>query len=248
VQFLARDNELKVIECNVRASRSFPFVSKVIGKDFAREAVRCMLGRPGPTEGGSLDLGHVGVKVPQFSFGRLAGADPFLGVEMASTGEVACLGMDLDDALIKAMWSVGIRPPRRGVLLSLGKLPDKYRFLEEARLLSRMGLALYATSGTAQTLAEENVVHHVVARSAEEPGPSAREMLETGKVDLVVNIPRSFDAQGRPDGYEIRRAAVDLGVALLTDIHVARLFVRAVARLGGGEVNVKAWGDYVSPV
>ncbi len=243
VQFLARDNDVKVIECNVRASRSFPFVSKVTGKDFAREAVRCMLGHGGAVDGRALDLDHVGVKVPHFSFGRLAGADPFLGVEMASTGEVACLGRDLDEALLKAMWSVGIRPPRRGVLLSLGTLPDKYKFQEEARMLARMGLALYATSGTAKMLANEGLVHDVVARSAEESGRSAREMLEAGESDLVINIPRTFDAAGRPDGYEIRRAAVDLGVPLITDVHLGRLFVRAVERTRREEMRVRNWGS-----
>ena len=245
VQFLARDNEVKVIECNLRASRSLPFVSKVTGRDFAREALRCMLGHPGEVDRRPLEIDHVGVKVPQFSFGRLAGADPFLGVEMASTGEVACLGADLDEALLKAMGSVGIRAPRRGVLLSLGKLPDKYRFVEEARALARMGLALFATSGTAQMLREEGLDHEVVARSAEEPGRGARGVLEAGKVDLVINIPRTFDAEGRPDGYAIRRAAVDLGVALITDVHVARLFVRAVVRYGDERMPVRSWGSYV---
>jgi carbamoyl-phosphate synthase large subunit len=204
-----------------------------------------MLGHPPDTVSNGLEVDHVGVKVPQFSFGRLAGADPFLGVEMASTGEVACLGADLDEALLKAMWSVGIRPPRRGVLLSLGKLPDKYRFRDEARTLTRMGLTLFATSGTAQMLTEEGLAHEVVARSAEEPGPIARGVIESGRVDLVVNIPRSFDAEGRPDGYEIRRAAVDRGVPLITDVHVARLFVRAVARQRAMPMPVRSWGSYL---
>ena len=247
VQFLARNNDVKVIECNLRASRSFPFVSKVTGKDFAREAMRCMLGRHDPAmDAHTLDLDHVGVKAPQFSFGRLAGADPFLGIEMASTGEVACLGRDLDEALLKAMWAVGVRPPRRGVLLSLGTLSEKYRFQQEAHMLAGMGLALYATSGTSALLAEEGIAHRVVARSGEEGGASAHEALESGEIDLVINIPRSFDPAGRPDGYEIRRAAVDLGIALITDPHLARLFVRAAAHYRAQDLPVRHWGTYVA--
>jgi carbamoyl-phosphate synthase large subunit len=244
VQFLARDNDVKVIECNARASRSFPFVSKVIGTDLAKEAVRCMLGQPGEPDQRTLELDHVAVKVSQFSFGRLAGADPFLGVEMTSTGEVACMGRDLDEALLKAMWSVGVRPPRRGVLLSLGKLPDKYRFRDEAHLLSRLGLSLFATLGTSDMLRVEGLWHELVARSPEERGTTAREEMEGGKIDLVINIPRSFDAEGRPDGYDIRRAAVDLGIALITDIHLARLFVRAIVRSKLDDISVRHWGSH----
>ncbi len=245
VQFLARNNAVKVIECNVRASRSFPFVSKVTGNDFAREAMRRMLGTTGHLENRALELDHVGVKAPQFSFGRLAGADPYLGVEMASTGEVGCLGDDLHEALLRAMWSVQIKPPRRGVLLSLGALHDKYRFLEEARLLAGMRLALFATSGTATMLREGGVECQVLARSSEEPGLSAREAMEKGLVDLVINIPRTFDESGRPDGYEIRRAAVDLGVPLITDIDLARAFVLAQAHLGPAAMKVRDWASYL---
>ncbi|HEY3821747.1 MAG TPA: carbamoyl-phosphate synthase (glutamine-hydrolyzing) large subunit [Polyangiaceae bacterium] len=244
VQFLARHNEVKVIECNVRASRSFPFVSKVTGNDFAREAMRRMLGKDGRIENRALDLDHVGVKAPQFSFGRLAGADPYLGVEMASTGEVACLGEDLHEALLKAMWSVQIKPPRRGVLLSLGTPHDKYRFQDEARLLAGMKLPLFATSGTAAMLREDGVHCEVVARSSEEDGRTAREAMEMGLVDLVINIPRTFDENGRPDGYEIRRAAVDLGVPLITDIDLARAFVYAQARAGAQALTVRDWASY----
>jgi carbamoyl-phosphate synthase large subunit len=244
VQFLARNNEVKVIECNVRASRSFPFVSKVTGNDFAREAMRRMLGTTGRVENHALDLDHVGVKAPQFSFGRLAGADPYLGVEMASTGEVGCLGEDLHEALLRAMWSVQIRPPRRGVLLSLGTLHDKYRFQDEARLLAGMRLPLFATSGTASMLRDDGVECQVLARSAEEEGVSARGAMERGLVDLVINIPRTFDESGRPDGYEIRRAAVDLGVPLITDIDLARAFVQAQAHFGHNALSVRDWASY----
>jgi carbamoyl-phosphate synthase large subunit len=248
VQFLARHNEVKVIECNVRASRSFPFVSKVTGNDFAREAMRRMLGRSDRVENRALDLDHVGVKAPQFSFGRLAGADPYLGVEMASTGEVGCLGDDLHEALLKAMWSVQIKPPRRGVLLSLGTPHDKYRFQDEAQLLAAMKLPLFATSGTAQMLRDDGIACEVLARSSEEEGRSARDAIEKGLVDLVINIPRTFDESGRPDGYEIRRAAVDLGVPLITDIDLARAFIQAYAhthaRHGDEAIRVKDWSSY----
>jgi carbamoyl-phosphate synthase large subunit len=249
VQFLARHNEVKVIECNLRASRSFPFVSKVTGTDFARVAMRRMLGvGRGKLDAHTLELDHVGVKAPQFSFGRLAGADPFPGIEMSSTGEAACLGDELEDALLKALASVGLRPPANGVLLSLGKPEEKYRFVEEARMLAQMGLALYATSGTERMLAEASVATRTVARStseAEQSGaPLARQLMEERAIDLVINIARTFDAAGHPDGYEIRRYAVDRGIGLITDIDLARLFVQAVWRWRDRALPARAWNSY----
>ena len=171
-----------------------------------------------------------------------------LGVEMASTGEVGCLGDDLHEALLKAMWAVQIKPPRRGVLLSLGTPHDKYRFQDEAQLLASMKLPLFATSGTASMLREDGIQCEVLARSAEEVGRSAREVIEKGLVDLVINIPRTFDESGRPDGYEIRRAAVNLGVPLITDIDLARAFVQAVAHAhghhGNEAIRIKDWNSY----
>jgi carbamoyl-phosphate synthase large subunit len=230
VQFLARHNDVKVIECNLRASRSFPFVSKMTGNNFAREAMRRMLGLGGPVTNKAFDIERVGVKASQFSFGRLAGADPFLGVEMRSTGEVACIGQDLHEALLKALWATGLRRPLKGVLLSLGPYQEKYRFEEEARLLAGMGLKLFATSGTATILGEAGITCATVGRTGEANFPSAVAKLDDGSIDLVVNVPRMFDEHGRPDGSEIRRRAVDRGIPLITDIDLARLFVQAMAR------------------
>jgi carbamoyl-phosphate synthase large subunit len=248
VQFLARRNEVKVIECNLRASRSFPFVSKMTGNNFAREAMRRMLGLGGTVVNRAFDIERVGVKASQFSFGRLAGADPFLGVEMRSTGEVACVGQDLHEALLKALWSTGLRRPLKGVLLSLGPYQEKYRFEEEARLLAGMGLKLFATSGTAAILSQAGITCEALGRRGEAGLPSALAKLDDGSIDLVVNVPRMFDEQGRPDGSEIRRRAVDRGIPLITDIDLARLFVQAMARHSDASLASKpaTWRELLS--
>jgi carbamoyl-phosphate synthase large subunit len=251
VQMLARNNDVKVIECNLRASRSFPFVSKVLGTNFIREATRLMLGAP-PTgierRRSPIDLEYVAVKAPQFSFRRLSGVDPILGVEMASTGEVACFGDDVDEALLKAMMATGFRVPRRGVLLSLGPVGDKYRFAEEARALAAMGLPLYATPGTAEILRAEGIACE--ATDKDEGGgarPTAMSLMAAGKIDLVINIPREWDERGRPDGFRIRRAAVDLEIPLVCDLWVARQCVKAMRRHGLDDLAVKPWSAYLHP-
>jgi carbamoyl-phosphate synthase large subunit len=250
VQLLCRDNDVKVIECNLRASRSLPFVSKVLGRDFIRAATRIMLGEdPGVSmDAGTLfDLGFVAVKAPQFSFGRLSGADPVLGIEMASTGEVACMGDDADEALLKAMLATGFRAPRSGVLLSLGPMGDKYRFAEDARALLRLGLALFATAGTAEVLRAEGIDCRVAGKSGTEDGvdgPDALELMRSKQVDLVINIPREFDERGRPDGYRIRRAAIDMNVSLVTDLCVARKLVRALTRKWVQDLYPRSLGEY----
>jgi carbamoyl-phosphate synthase large subunit len=250
VQLLCRDNDVKVIECNLRASRSLPFVSKVLGRDFIRAATRIMLGEePGVSmDAGTLfDLGFVAVKAPQFSFGRLSGADPVLGIEMASTGEVACMGDDADEALLKAMLATGFRAPRSGVLLSLGPMGDKYRFAEDARALLRLGLALFATAGTAEVLRAEGIDCRVAGKSGTEDGvdgPDALDLMRSKQVDLVINIPREFDERGRPDGYRIRRAAIDMNVSLVTDLCVARKLVRALTRKWVQDLYPRSLGEY----
>jgi carbamoyl-phosphate synthase large subunit len=250
VQLLCRDNDVKVIECNLRASRSLPFVSKVLGRDFIRAATRIMLGEePGVSmDAGTLfDLGFVAVKAPQFSFGRLSGADPVLGIEMASTGEVACMGDDADEALLKAMLATGFRAPRSGVLLSLGPMGDKYRFAEDARALLRLGLALFATAGTAEVLRAEGIDCSVAGKSGTEDGvdgPDALDLMRSKQVDLVINIPREFDERGRPDGYRIRRAAIDMNVSLVTDLCVARKLVRALTRKWVQDLYPRSLGEY----
>jgi carbamoyl-phosphate synthase large subunit len=246
MQFLAVENEVKVIECNLRASRSFPFVSKVTGTNYIREATRRMMGLKGPVTNNSLDLDYVAVKAAQFSFSRLAGADPTLGVEMASTGEVGCLGDDLHEALLKALIATGFRIPRKGVLLSLGPVADKYRFEREARMLQSKGLALYATPGTAVVLREKGIEVEVGHKEGDGGAPLALDLLRQGKVDLVINIPRSYDGQGRPDGYRIRRLAVDLGIPLLTNFQLARLAVEAFHRYDTSDLKPLDWATYLA--
>ena len=234
-QFLARRNAVKVIECNLRASRSLPFVSKVTGRNFAAEAMRRMLGVRRPVTNDSLDLDHVGVKAPMFSFSRLIGADPVLGVEMMSTGEVGCIGSDLHEALLHGLRAAGMRFPRKGVLLSLGPLADKYWFAEEARSLAgELELPIYATAGTAEMLQALDIPCQSVAKDGAGEGPTAMDLIDDAHIDLVINIPREYDEQGRPDGYQIRRRAIDAGVPLITDLQLARALVESLPPAAAG--------------
>jgi carbamoyl-phosphate synthase large subunit len=245
VQFLARHNSVKVIECNLRASRSFPFVSKVCGENFAAEAMRRMLGVRRDIVNASLDLDFVGVKTAMFSFSRLSGADPMLGVEMLSTGEVGCLGRDLSEALLHGLIATGMRLPRVGVLLSLGPVADKYWFADEARTLAQvLELPIYATRGTAEMLADVGIDCTMVEKH-DGDGLSAMDVIDRRLVDLVINIPREYDAQGRPDGYLIRRRAADSGVPLVTDLQLARAMVEAMRARRRESLDVHAWNDYV---
>ncbi len=249
VQLLSRHNDVKVIECNLRASRSFPFVSKVLGTNFVREATRVMLGAP-PTPAiiDPLNLDYVAVKAPMFSFRRLGGVDPILGVEMASTGEVACFGEDIDEALLKAMVATGFRFPSKGVLLLLGPVGDKYLFSEEARDLLRQGLKLYATPGTAKILQAESIQCEVVSKDgASDALAGAEQLMRAGAIDLVISIPREYDAAGKRDGFRIRRCATDLEIPLVTDLPLARRVVRAMGRYALDDLKTKPWSRYLSP-
>ena len=246
VQFLAKHNAVKVIECNLRASRSFPFVSKVTGKNFAGEAMRRMLGVSKPVSNNSLDLDYVGVKVPMFSFSRLVGADPMLGVEMASTGEAGCLGNDVHEALLHGLIATGFRFPEKGVLLSLGPLADKYWFTDEARVIAdELKLPIYATEGTAEMLVNLGINCQAVEKKSGQ-GLSGLDVIQDGKVDLVINIPREYDSLGRPDGFLIRRQAVDAGVPLITDLQLARAVVEALRQKAPNALPVLAWNDYLA--
>jgi carbamoyl-phosphate synthase large subunit len=245
IQFLARHNQVKVIECNLRASRSFPFVSKVTGQNYAAEAMRRMLKVRREVTNRSLDLDYVGVKAPMFSFGRLLGADPVLGVEMASTGEVGCLGRDLHEALLNALVSTGFRFPERGVLLSLGPLADKYSFADEAKIIDEeLRLPIYATAGTAEMLQTLGIRCVPVAKT-ESGETSAVALIEAKAVDLVINVPREYDSLGRPDGYYIRRSAVDHGVPLITDLQLARAVIDALRVKKPGGLRLVAWNDFL---
>ena len=258
IQMLHRDGVVKVIECNLRASRSLPFVSKVTGRNYARAATRIMLGEtPGMEHRPHFDLEHVGVKVPQFSFSRLGGADPMLGVEMASTGEVGCVSESFHEALLHGMFATGFRRPEKGVLLSLGPQRCKEGFVDTARtMVEYLGLTIYATKGTSDALRKHDIETIEVARIHSESRPlgqgfgagglpSALDLIDQGKVDLVVNVPVAFDPEGRPDGYLVRRRAVDRGVPLLTDPRLAQHVVEALATHPKGTLRAVAWNDFL---
>jgi carbamoyl-phosphate synthase large subunit len=249
LQLLSRNNDVKVIECNLRASRSFPFVSKALGQNFITEAVRLMLGAPRTTARyrNPVDLDYVVVKAPMFSFRRLSGADTVLGVEMASTGEVGCFGDDGDEAFLKAMIASGFTIPTRGVLLSLGPVAAKYRFVDDARILKALGLRLYATPGTAEVLNAEDLGCQALAKNDQDrSNPQAIDVMRAGHIDLVINIPREWDEKGRPDGFRIRRAAVDLEIPLLTDQWLARRVIQALTKYTMQTLRVAPWSDYLS--
>jgi carbamoyl-phosphate synthase large subunit len=245
IQFLAKGNEVSVIECNLRASRSFPFVSKVLRANFIDTAVAVMMGRPVPVQNVSAtDLEYVGVKAPQFSFTRLEGADPVLGVEMASTGEVGCLGDDFEEAFLKALLSVGFRLPVRKVLLSTGPIEQKAAFLESARMLRELGVALYATHGTAAFLRANGLEATELYWPDEAQSPNTLEILGGRAVDLVINIPKHSGEEELANDYRIRRSAADFGIPLITNLQVAQRLVEALAKKRLDELQIKSWQEY----
>ncbi|MDE7468132.1 MAG: carbamoyl phosphate synthase large subunit, partial [Muribaculaceae bacterium] len=246
IQFLAKDNDIKVIECNLRASRSFPFVSKVLKINFIDIATRIMLGEDVEKPAKSaFDLDYVGIKASQFSFSRLQGADPVLGVDMASTGEVGTLGEMTSEAVLKSLLSVGQRIPQKGVMLSCGNAKHKAAMLDAARLLDKRGFKLYATTGTHRFLADNGVKSTEVFKPSEpDKHPQALEILHNHDVDLVVNIPRDLSSDEISNGYRIRRAAIDLNIPLLTNARLASAFIRAFTSLTPDTVEIKSWDEY----
>lgn len=246
IQYLAKGNEIKVIECNLRASRSFPFVSKVLKINFIELATRIMLGLPveKPHEN-AFDLDYVGIKASQFSFNRLQKADPVLGVDMASTGEVGCLGDDLSEAVLTSMLSVGQRIPAKNILLSTGTPKQKVAMLDAAKMLARKGYSLFATGGTHRFLEENNIPSTLVYWPSEEgKQPQALTMLHEKKIDMVVNIPRDLSAGELDNGYKIRRAATDLNVPLITNARLASAFIEAFCTLSIDDIEIKSWQEY----
>ena len=246
IQFLAKGNEIKVIECNLRASRSFPFVSKVLKLNFIELATRIMLGqRVEKPNKSAFDLDYVGIKASQFSFARLQKADPVLGVDMMSTGEVGCLGDDTNEAVLKSMLSVGYRIPERSVLLSTGGYKQKVDMLDAAQLLHNKGYALYATQGTHDMLAENGIPSTLVFWPTDEgEQPQALDLLHERKIDMVVNINKNLTAGELTNGYRLRRAAIDLNIPLLTNARLASAFITAFCTLPIEDLQIKSWAEY----
>ena len=253
IQYMARENDILVIECNLRASRSFPFVSKVLKLNMIDLATKVMLGLPVEKPSKNLfDLDYVGIKASQFSFNRLQKADPVLGVDMASTGEVGCIGDNTDTALLKAMLSVGHRIPKKTVLLSTGGAKQKADMLDAARMLVAHGYELYATAGTSKYLTDNGVENRRVLWPSEignhaadtQSIPSALDLLHNHQIDMVVNIPKDLTTHELTNGYKIRRAAIDLNVPLITNARLAAAFIEAFCKVGIKGIGIKAWSEY----
>jgi len=245
IQFLARDNDIKVIECNLRASRSMPFVSKVLKTNLIELATKVMLGLPAEKPKKSVfELDYVGVKAPQFSFSRLAKADPVLGVDMSSTGEVGCIGEGFYEAILKAMFSVGYRVPQKSILLSTGPARSKVELLNSARALRERGHKLYATRGTQQFLQNAGVEAHVAYWPDEKNSPNTIDLIRSREVDLVVNIPKDLSDAELNNDYTIRRSAVDFNVPLITNARLASAFILAFCRMSIDDLKIKSWDEY----
>ena len=245
IQYMARDNDILVIECNLRASRSFPFVSKVLKLNLIDLATKVMLGLPVEKPHKNLfDLDYVGIKASQFSFNRLQKADPVLGVDMASTGEVGCIGDNTNTALLKAMLSVGHRIPKKTVLLSTGSAKQKAEMLDAARMLVEHGYELYATGGTSKYLADNGIDNTLVHWPSDSGQPQALDLLHQHKIDMVVNIPKNLTSHELTNGYKIRRAAIDLNVPLITNSRLASAFIQAFCTIKIEDIGIKSWAEY----
>lgn len=245
IQFLAKDNDIKVIECNLRASRSFPFVSKVLKINFIDLATRVMLGLPTERpEKSAFDLDYVGIKASQFSFARLAQADPVLGVDMASTGEVGCIGDDAAESMLKSMLSVGYRVPEKAILISSGTTKTKYELLEASKLLVDKGYKIYATGGSQAYLADHGIPATVVAWPHDPSDNNVLNLLKNKEVDLVINIPKDQSEGELANDYAIRRSAVDFNIPLITNARLATAFIQAFCRMSMDEIQIKSWQEY----
>lgn len=246
IQFLAKENDIKVIECNLRASRSFPFVSKVLKINFIDLATRIMIGEPVTKPNKSaFDLDYVGVKASQFSFSRLQKADPVLGVDMASTGEVGCLGDDSNEAILTAMLSVGYKVPEKNILLSTGDAKQKAELLGAAKKLADNGYSLYATGGSYKYLVDNNIpATRVYWPSENGMEPQAMDLLREKKIDMVVNIPKNLTQVELENGYKVRRAAVDFNIPLITNARLASAFINAFCSMPVGDISIKGWDEY----
>jgi len=245
IQFLAKNNEIKVIECNLRASRSFPFVSKVTGYNFIDIATKAMLGMSDKTKRyQTVDLDYVAIKFPQFSFPRLKGADPVLGVEMASTGEVACFGEDMEEAFLKSYLAVGHKIPKKGILLSIGRMKDKVSMLETCQKMQQMGFPLYATQNTAAFLTENGIKVTMLHKVSVNKKPNISDHVMGGKIDLAIVIPTKYAHDELTDGYSIRRMCVDKHIPLFTNVQFAKTLIRSLAKYKVEELGIKDWSEY----
>ena len=245
MQFLAKDNDIKVIECNLRASRSMPFVSKVLKSNFIDIATRVMLDLPYDKPDKSIfDLDYIGIKAPQFSFSRLKGADPVLGVDMSSTGEVGCIGENFYEAILKAMLSVGYTIPEKNILLSTGPMRSKVELINSCRMLAGKGYNLFATKGTADFLRLNNIESTVLAWPDEDKKPNTLDYLQNKMIDLVINIPKDLTSHELSNDYSIRRNAVDYNIPLITNARLASAFIIAFCKIKEEEIAIKHWGEY----
>jgi len=245
IQYLAKDNDIKVIECNLRASRSFPFVSKVLKTNLIEIATKAMLNVPFEKPDKSLfELDYVGVKAPQFSFHRLLNADPVSGVDMASTGEVACIGENFYEALLKSMLSVGYRIPKKNILISSGPTRGKVELLESARMLKERGFTIYATGGTHNFFQENGVETEQVFWPDEDKQPNTLDLIKKRKVEMVINIPKDHTTREISNGYNIRRNAIDFNIPLITNARLASAFIYAICKLDMNDISIKAWNEY----
>merc|ERR1719384_1281893 len=256
VQFICKENEVKVIECNLRASRSMPFIAKTYNGNFIELATRGMLGHGARAVSVQpIDMDYICCKVPIFSFGRLKNSDPHLGVEMQSTGEVACFGVHHSEAYLKAMIATGFRIPQKNILVSIGPRAQKQEFLQYAKMLVDMGYQLYATKNTHDSLVSQNSIKNciMVYKPTVRREPNVKTLLRGGKIDLVINVPDSMDSQGLTDGFEVRRMAVDSGTPLLVELKMAILTITALHRKWTREAegrefwSIRSWKEYVEP-
>jgi carbamoyl-phosphate synthase large subunit len=245
IQFLAKDNDIKVIECNLRASRSFPFVSKVLKVNFIEIATQVILGvdveKPNKS---AFDLDCIGVKAPQFSFSRLQKADPILGVDMASTGEVGCIGENFYEAILKSMLSVGYSYPKKNILLSTGPMRSKVELVNSCKLLTEKGYNLFATRGTAQFLEMNGIDCTMLHWPDEDKKPNTLDYLRNKMIDLVINIPKDLTKTELSNDYHIRRSAVDFNIPLITNARLASAFLTSVCKLAIEDIAIKSWDEY----
>ncbi len=245
MQLLAKDNDIKVIECNLRASRSFPFVSKVLKVNLIDIATKVMLGLPVEKPSKNLfDLDYVGIKAPQFSFSRLLKADPVLGVDMSSTGEVGCIGENYYDAVLQSMLAVGYTIPKKNILISSGPLRSKMELLASARMLRERGYNLYATGGTHKFFAENGVETTLLYWPNEDKSPNTLEYIRNKKIDLVINIPKNLTKAELKNGYKIRRDAIDFNIPLITNARLASAFIYAICKMEITDIPIKSWDEY----